>query len=669
MDAEHRESLEAGTSPDLSAEDRALGMDQPISRRDFMNGMAYTAAALAAQGALPWSRAGATSLPSSSPLSSTGLTGQTDKANGIMHAVRDGLLKPTAGASTGEVFDLVVVGAGISGLAAAHEFRRLNPAARILLLDPLADVGGHASRNEFQVGGKTLIGYGGSQSLQTPSYFSPAVRGVLSSVGIEPKKFEGYYDGAWYDKRGLGAGIYFSRAVYGQAATVRETDTAAGWVNKTPLNAQAKRDLIELIDAPRDYLKGLSTAEKRARLAQTTYREFLLKLAKVDPQLVTYFQDSTREYFGSGIDVVSALDAWANGNPGFEGMNLGDQPDAAMSPSGRLIATDPDEYIYHFPDGNASVARLLVRSLIPASLPGKTMEDSVRARLNYGQLDVKGKPVRIRLNSTAVRVRHLGSPATARQVEVTYADAAGMHSVVAGRVVLACWHRVIPYLTAELGEAQIRALRDQVKVPLVYTNVVLRNFEALSRLKLSGVTSPGHFWIGAEIDFPVSMGGYSFAQKASDPVILHLRRIPGGKPGDEAREQFNTGRAELTRLTFADYERQTRNLLGGALSGAGFDPARDIAAITVNRWAHGYAYEYMRPDDAFWPGGPLPITAARRGWGRIAIANSDSGAYAYAHSAIDQGVRAARELLGVTAGPAISDFPGPPRTKLDFFKR
>ncbi|THF68734.1 NAD(P)/FAD-dependent oxidoreductase [Deinococcus sp. Arct2-2] len=656
------------TAADMSAEDRALGMDQAISRRDFMNGMAYTAAALAAQGAMPWGRAAAAS-STPYPPSSTGLTGQTDKSNGIMHAIRDGLLKPTAGASTGETFDLVVVGAGISGLAAAHEFRRLNPAARILLLDPLPDVGGHASRNEFQVGGQTLIGYGGSQSLQTPSYFSPAVRGMLGSVGIEPKKFEGYYDGDWFDKRGLGGGVYFSKAVYGQAATVRETDTAAGWVSKTPLNAQAKRDLIELIDAPKDYLKGLSTAEKRARLAKTTYREFLLNIAGVDPQLVTYFQDSTREYFGSGIDVVGALDAWANGNPGFDGMKLGDQPDAAMSPSGRLIATDPDDYIYHFPDGNASVARLLVRSLIPAALPGKTMEDSVRAKLNYAQLDVKGKPVRIRLNSTAVRVRHLGSPGTAKQVEVTYADRSGMHSVVAGRVVLACWHRVIPYLTAELGEAQAKAMRDQVKIPLVYTNVVLRNFEAFSRLKLSAVTSPGHFWIGADIDFPVSMGGYSFAQQASDPVILHLRRIPGGKLGDEAREQFNTGRGELTRLTFADYERQTRNLLGGALGGAGFDPARDIAAITVNRWAHGYAYEYMRPDDAFWPGGPLPIATARRGWGRIAIANSDSGAYAYAHSAIDQGVRAARELLGVTAGPAISDFPGPPRSKLDFFKR
>ncbi|ULH14080.1 NAD(P)-binding protein (plasmid) [Deinococcus sp. KNUC1210] len=641
-------------------------MDRKIARRDFVNGLALTAAAVAMQGALPWARAAQTPTAAGYPPAAGGLTGQTDQANAVMHAVRDGMLKATTGQSTGEHFDLVVVGAGISGLAAAHEYRRLNPKARILLLDPLADVGGHAHRNEFQVGGRLLIGYGGSQSLQTPSYFSPAVNAMLHSVGIEPQKFEGYYDGKWYDRRGLGAGLYFPKKVYGHAATVRETDKAADWVNRSPLNAQAKRDLIELTDAPPDYLKGLSVQQKRARLASATYREFLLDIARVDPQLVTYFQDSTREYYGGGIDVVSALDAWANGNPGFDGMQLGDAVDRAMSPSSRLLQTDPDDYIYHFPDGNASVARALVRSLIPQTMGGHTMESLVLGRLDYGQLDVKGHPVRIRLGSTAVHVRHLGDPRTAPQVEVVYAGVGGMHSVVAGQVVLACWHRVIPYLTNELGAPQTAALRDQVKIPLVYTNVVLKNWAAFERLKLSAITSPGHFWLGADLDFPVSMGSYHFAQKTSDPVILHLRRIPGGRPGDSARDQFNTGRAELLRLSFADYERQARNLLGGALSSGGFDPARDIAAITVNRWAHGYAYEYMRPGDTYWPGGPLPIQTSRKGWGRIAIANSDAGAYAYAHSAIDQGVRAARELLG-GSGPAISDFPGPPQRKLKFF--
>lgn len=651
-------STDPQSSPDLTstAEDRALGMNRRIARRDFLNGVAYGAAALAAQASLPWGRAAAAT--NAAPIQSS-LLGQSEASNAVMHAIRDGTYTPPKAAPTGEIYDLVVVGAGISGLAAAHEFRRLQPKARILLIDPLADVGGHAQRNTFKVGGRTVIGYGGSQSLQSPSYFSPAVKEMLHSVSIEPKKFEGYYDGDWASRRQLEPGTYFDKAVFGRSATVRRVGKAASWVPQTPLNAKARRDLTELIDAPRDYLKGRSEAEKRALLSKMTYRDYLLKTVGADPQLDTYFADSTREYFGAGTDIVGALDAWANGNPGFDGLGLSGRPDKAMSPSGRLLATDPDKYIYHFPDGNASVARALLRSLIPAAVPGQGMETLPLVNVSAARLDVSGQPVRVRLSSTAVRVRHLGDPGSAKQVQVDYVYQGETRSVVAGRVVLACWHRVIPYLTGELGAAQVGALRDQVKVPLIYTNVVLRNWRAFEKLKLEAITSPGHFWIGADLDFPVSMGGYTFAQKASDPVVLHLRRIPGGQAGQDARTQSNAGRMEMTRLTLADYERQTRRLLAGALSGADFDPARDIAAISNNRWAHGYTYEYMRPNDAYWPAGPLPITAARRGWGRVAIANSDSGAYAYTHSAIDQGVRAVRELLGAS-GPAVSEFPGPP---------
>jgi spermidine dehydrogenase len=102
-----------------------------------------------------------------------------------------------------------------------------------------------------------------------------------------------------------------------------------------------------------------------------------------------------------------------------------------------------------------------------------------------------------------------------------------------------------------------------------------------------------------------------------------------------------------------------RTLLDGALRAFGFDSARDIEAITVNRWAHGYAYEYMRPWDRYWPRGPLPCERARRGWGRVAIANSDAGAYAYAHSAIDQATRAVQELLPKAHLPAWHRLPGP----------
>ncbi|MGO4125488.1 FAD-dependent oxidoreductase [Inquilinus sp. YAF38] len=647
--------------------DRDLGMGRPISRRDFLDGVALTVGAAALGG--PLTRSAFAAGPAAAyPPKLTGLRGHHEGSYNVMHSVRDGTFWDKAGApeATGERYDLVVVGGGISGLAAAVQYRKQAGAgARILVLENHDDFGGHAKRNEFtSASGRMILGYGGSQSLQTPSYFSPAVNALLADIGVEPKRFEQYYDQGWAETRGLGRAVFFPKEVFGADALVKEADSAADWVPQSPLTDKAKHDLIALIDAPADYLPGLSRAEKLDRLSKTTYAQFLTDLVKADPQLVAYFQSSTEAYFGAGIDAVTCVDAWANGNPGFDGMDLGDEVYPTMSPSGRLARTDPDEYIYHFPDGNAGIARALVRSLIPAAIPGSTMEDLVLAQADYGKLDVDGQPVRIRLGSTVVRVKHQGDPAAAKAVDVAYVQEGKLRTVQAGHVVLACWHRVIPFLTEELAEAQVPALQDQQKVPLIYTNVLIRNWTAFSKLGIEGFEAPGHFWSGAEIDYPVSMGGYSFADKPEDPVLLHLSKMPL-QPGLSSREQSLSGRLQLTQLTFETMEREIRDLLGRALSGGGFDPARDIEAITANRWSHGYAYEYMRPWDAFWPDGPLPIVAARKPWGRVAIANADSGAYAYVHSAIDQATRAVRELLGTPDGaPAFADFPGPPRDKL-----
>jgi len=479
-------------------------------------------------------------------------------------------------------------------------------------------------------------------------------------------RFEEFYDSAWIEAHGLGDAVFFTKENFGADKLVLEAENAADWVSDTPLSDKAKADLIELIDAPRDYLPGKTREDKFAILAQTTYAEFLTRICGYDPQLVTYFQNSTHEYFGMGIDGTTALDAWGNWNPGFDGMDLGEAPYKTMSPSGRLVKTDPDEYIYHFPDGNAGVARALVRKLIPDALPGSSMEELVNARLDYGKLDVAGAPTRLKLGATVVKVAHDGAPDTAQSVTVTYAENGKLRTVSAGKVVLACWHRVIPYLTDEIAPKQVAALNDQVKVPLIYTNVLLRNWRAFAELGISGFEMPNSFWLGASIDMPVSVGDYRFAQTPDDPVLLHVAKIVvTGEPGVSPREQAQRGRQMLTTLSFTDLEREVRDMLSRALAGTSFDAARDIEAITCNRWSHGYALEYMRPWDGYWPDGPLPIATARQGWGRIAIANSDSGAYAYAHSAIDQAARAVDELLGGGRIAGFSTFPGPPADKVE----
>ena len=406
-----------------SEADKRLGMDRGITRRDFLDGIALTVGAAALGG---FHSRPAKAETAAYPPAGTGLRGQTDAAQTIMHAIRDGSFWSTnpAIADTGETYDLVVVGAGLSGLAAAFTYRQQKPEAKVLIIDPLEDFGGHAKRNEFtSSSGKRLIGYGGSQSLQTPSYFSPAVTALLRDIGIETAKFETYYNQSWAEERGLNGAVFFDAATWGVDKLVVQSGETADWVAQTPLNDKAKADLIALLDAPGDYLPGMTPEERLEKLSQITYQEFLLDYVKADPQLVDYFKTSTTGYFGVGIDATTALDARGNWNPGFDGMDLGESVSKFHSPSGRLGFTDPDPYIYHFPDGNAGVARHLVRALIPDALPGTTMEDQVTATVDYTALDRPENAVRIRLNSTVVLVAHNGTVADASSVSVTFAGA------------------------------------------------------------------------------------------------------------------------------------------------------------------------------------------------------------------------------------------------------
>ena len=646
--------------------DRELGLGRPITRRDFLNGTALAIGAAAAPGLLLPGRARA---QTSYPPALTGLRGHHEGSFELMHAIRDGDRSVLEGpvAETGERYDLVVVGAGISGLVAAWQYREQNgPSSRILILDNHDDFGGHAKRNEFTASnGRLVIGYGGSQSLQTPSFFSPAVQQLMARLGVEPNRFEEYYDFEWYDSRGLGEAHFFTRENYGSDRLVRTGEVAADWIGETPLNDKAKADLVALWDDPKDYFPDLDREQKRELMSRLIYADFLRDHVKVDPQVIAFLQTTTHEYFGVGIDAVTCADCWAIGNPGFDAMDLGDEPIRTMSPSGRLNFSDPDEYIYHFPDGNASIARMLVRSLVPGVLRGSTMEDIVLSPCDYSKLDDSANPVRIRLNSMAVRIRHEGDPASASSVEAVYVKDGKAQRVSAGHVVLACFNQVVPHIAPEFSPEQGEALRDQQKIPLIYTNVLIRNWRAFQKLGIHGFDSPGHYWDKVEMDFPVSMGGYRFADGVDDPILLHIGKAAAAPGGGSLRDQAVAGRSWVEAQTFEDMELAVRDLLARALGPGGFDPATDIEAITVNRWSHGYSYEYMRPWDSSWPDGPLPIHAARKRLGRIAIANADSGAYAYAHSAMDQAIRAVRELLGDGIAPRpIADFPGPPRSEI-----
>jgi len=644
--------------------DLDLGMHRNITRRDFLNGVAVTAGVtllpaglLAAEGTDPEKAA------DYYPPALTGLRGSHVGAFEVMHSVRDGSFWDNAGRpeDTGEDYDLVVVGGGISGLSSAYYFQRAaGGKAKILILENHDDFGGHAKRNEFTVGGRKMIGYGGTFSIESPAPYSAVAKGMIQDLGIDVESYSKYVHKDIYHSQGLTPQIFFDKETFGTDKLVIDPNPLGGsetgdlsvnaadpWKSfkaEAPIPEKARQDLFNLFHDKKDYLPGLTSDEKKAKLARMSYAKFLTDIVGVSPDVIKLFQAAPHPYYGLGIDAVPAQDGWGLGYPGFQGMNLDPVPGKGQNRDS-IPNEDAEKYFFHFPDGNASIARLIVRKLIPDAIPGNSVGDVVTARANYAKLDESGSNVRIRLNSPVVRVKHQGAAATAKGVEVAYVRGGKLHTVRAKNCILACWHVVIPYICEELPEKQKDALSSAAKVPLLYTNVAINNWTSFKKLGMNYAYAPGCYHTNLTLDLPVSIGDYQCSQKPEDPVVIHMSKTPN-KPGLPARDQHRIGRIQLYSTQFETMERNIRDQLVRTLGPGGFDPARDISAITVNRWPHGYAYEYNSLQDKFWlEGTETPCEVARKPYGRIAIANADAAAYAYTDAAIDQAYRAVQELV------------------------
>jgi spermidine dehydrogenase len=622
----------------MSTESRDLGMERPIARRDFLNGIAVGIAGAAAEfGGTPalgaqTSPADATNYP---PLRS-GLRGEYPVSVGELDRIRQGDYSqfPVADSDIREEYDLVIVGGGISGLAAAYFHRSaLGPHEKILILDNHDDFGGHAKRNEFHYQGRTYIGFGGTMGIETPYPYSYTAKQLVKDLGIEVERNTEFLNHELEEKHDLRAGTFFDKEHFSDDRLVTGNPRRPEFFAKAPFSDAARRDLVRLHGKNPDYMAGMSGEEKKAKLAKMSYQDYLLNVAKMSTETLPFF-------IGNGgrnnkhVDTTPALEAAEHGSPGFNGLGL--KLEEGFSEG---------SYLFHFPDGNASIARLLVNRLIPSAVPGKqSMNTIVQAQVAYEKLDEPNTATRIRLSSPVCRVQHDGDLDHSRGVRVAYLRGGKAYAVRGRYCILACWNAMIPYLMPEIPERQKEALAYPVKVPMMYTNVLLKRWTAFRKLGVSTISAPAMYYPHMNLDPGTTMGGYRGITTPEEPILVHLVRNPN-KPGLPRREQHRIGQQELLSMTFADFELKIRQQLGRILGPGGFDPAEDIAAITVNRWPHGYAYTYDTLADPDVPPEQRPHVIGRQRFGRVTIANADAGAAAFTNQAIDEGHRAVQELL------------------------
>lgn len=627
-----------------------------ITRREFLNGMAV--GSLSGIGLLY----GGCSIFSGNkntlstgnyyPPALTGLRGSNDESYEFAHMLRDGEKFDFASKQVEESYDLIVVGAGLSGMCAAVLGRRkLGSDAKILILDNHDDFGGHAKRNEFSTPDGMILGYGGSESFQSPkSLYSKEVVSFLKSLGIDIDALGERFDVNFYPDMGLSRGVYFDKEHYGVDKVVNGDPGRAvaddippdrlnaksdeDFIKEFPLPQKDIEDLIKLHTSKTDWLKGMNKKQREQYAKKTSYATFLKDKVGLSDKAISYFETRTNDFMALTIDSVSMQDARICWLPGLEHLGL--------PPLDKVGEAERDDlYNYHFPDGNASVVRMMVRELIPSVAEGNTMDDIVLAKFDYSKLDMPNSPTRLRLRSTAVNAVNVDGG-----VELCYMNAGdkALHKVFGKKVVMAGYNGMIPYIVPTLPQKQKEALSMNVKGTMIYSKVVIRNWEPFIKLGVSEVYAPQCSYARVKIDYPVSMGGYKHPADPKKPMCLHMGySVNMPKQGLSARDQFRLARYKLLEMPFSEHEDIIRKQLQGMLGSVGFNHEKDILAITLNRWSHCYSYSINTLFDDEAECEKL-IVLARKPFGNIAIANSDASWSPWLHTAIEQAHRAIREL-------------------------
>ena len=639
-------------------------MTRRIKRRDFLNGAAIGTGGLLLAGCnrdpitdepmsvetpRPFSPPGTSDYY---PPTLTGMRGSHEGSYEVAHELAWRGNKPERYEALNEHYDLIVVGAGMSGLAAARYYQqKMGDDARILILDNHDDFGGHAKRNEFHQDGRMMLSLGGAQNIEALSHYSDAARGLMEDIGIDDD-FIDFMDRQTPEDLFLAGKLQADNGIAMPGADGHVT-VGGNWlaamfggkdyeksVRALPLPEGEQDKLINFFAGHQDCLDDLSLSEKWDYINTTSYNRYLVDKVGLDESTLPIMNAILIHLNGVSGWNLTVLEGLTLGGTGIKSMGWVGKATAMLAEVtlSKLLSVDM------FPDGNASVARLLVQKLIPAVAPDmQGREDVVITRFNYGALDRETNTTRLRLNSTAVGVRNNDN-----QVEVDYVQQGKAQRVTADHCVLACYNALIPHLCPEMPDTQKEGLSYGVKTPFVYANVQLENGRAYSKLDATLFQCPYDPFQWVSTAPTVAVGGYEPPRGPDDPMVVFMMHSPMTGPEQSAscRDQLRRARHQIYSTAYADYEQQIRQQLQSILGKHGFNHETDIRAITVNRIPHGYAYVYLGLYDPKWEEGQAPHEIGRAQFGRISIANTDSEATPLMNLAFDAAWRAVEEQTG-----------------------
>jgi spermidine dehydrogenase len=623
-------------------------MNSEITRRDFLGSTLLASGAILLEGLSP-----AELLAETDDFTGYGGVGEYSRSNGNTlevlqagHKIRDGAYNPLPGntVDTGEIYDCVIVGGGISGLAAALCFlRQAGPSASVLILENHPIFGGEAKQNEFEVDGKRLIAHQGSAIYLVPYPHSFIAR-FYESIGLHAPKLN--YQ-KWtgpkpdmvlgrtpYDSAGLSHGQYgfWFGSRFGATSGTWLIDPVGKDMQGAPVRDGTRKELQR-------WFSGKAADEAKFDLPKYEGDTASRRLDAIS------LEQHYIEHFGLSRDTIRGFLSPVEGG----GSGLG--PDALSAycdyAADLLHPFDdgPDEAVQMFPGGNTTIARLMVKALIPQSIDGPASVDGVsRGAVKFEALDSRGAAARIRLSATTVSVRHDGDPAKAEYVSIAYAHAGQVFRVKARSAVMAGGSWTTKHIVADLPREHRAAYAQFYRSPCMMANVAVRNWRFLHKMGISGCR-----WfegVGNYMDVcrQAVVGGIDEGIGPDSPVVLAVK-VLYSFPGLSTEEQGHRGRGEMLATAFRDYEQRIREQFTSMFGTAGFEAKRDIAGIVLNRWGHAY----LSPQPGFFfgkEGNPAPRDILRSApFGRIAFANTDlAGAMDHRYSILEA-QRAVNQLM------------------------